>query len=109
GATDANAQPTSLTDVFFTANGATNLTNSLGANYTINSLNFTSGAGAVTIKAGNTLTINGANGLMVASGSASQTINTAITLGNVETWTNNSANTLTLGGAINTNGYFVTL
>ena len=108
GATDANAQPTAFTDVFFTAIGASNLTNSLGANYTINSLNFTSGAGAVTINAGNTLTINGGNGLTVASGSAAQTINTAIALGNVETWTNNSANTLTLGGAINTNGFFVT-
>jgi autotransporter-associated beta strand protein len=63
----------------------------------------------VTINAGNVLTLDGPNGITVANGSAAQTVNTAITLGNIETWTNNSSNVLTLGGVINTNGYFVTM
>ena len=109
GTIDTQAQPSAITDVFFTANGAANLTNSLGANYTINSLNFnTASVGGVTVNPGNILTINGATGITVASGSAAETFNAAIALGNIQTWTNNSANLLTIGGPVITNGFFVT-
>ena len=107
GTPDAQAQPSASNDVFFTAIGAQNLTNSLGANYTINSLNFTPNAQAVTIGGANVLTVNG-GGLNVASGSAAQTVNTLTTLGNFETWTNASTNPLTIGGQLFTNGNTLT-
>jgi fibronectin-binding autotransporter adhesin len=107
GSPDAQAQPTTVTDVYFTATGATNLTETLGANYSLNSLNFTSGAGAVTIGASNTLTL-GAGGLNVPSGSAAQTLNVYTVLGSPQTWTNGSANAFTQGGEVNTNGLALT-
>ena len=62
GTTDTNAVPGSGSDVYFTANSASNLTNTLGQDFTINSLNFTgtgtSATSSVTIS-GNTLTLAG--------------------------------------------------
>lgn len=75
GTTDANQIPGAITDVYFSATGATNTTTALGADSTINSLTFSSGAAS--IGGANALTINATNpnsyGLEVASG-ASATI-----------------------------------
>ena len=111
GATDTHAIPGSTSNLFFTATSASNLSNTLGQDFTINSLNFTgtgtSATAGVTI-GGNTLTINATNvngntagsGITVASGSGADTINSAIALGAAQTWTNNSTNALTVNGII---------
>ena len=98
GTTDTAAVPGSASNVYFTATGATNLTNTLGQDFSINSLNFTSGSGSVTIGGANTLTIGG-GGIDNASANA-QTISSAIALGANQTWTNNSGNPFTVNGAI---------
>src|SRR5207249_2095527 len=68
--TATNQVPGSTTDVYETADTATNLTQTLGANFTIRSLTFT-GTGTAntlgtTINAGNTLTINATAGAYTA-------------------------------------------
>ena len=112
GATPVAALPTSATDVYFTTTAytASNLTNTLAAPTTVNSLNFLGTAGAVTLANdtnSDALTIN-AGGLTVASGAAAQTVNVPVTLGNGQTWTNSSANVLTIGGAVTNGGYYLT-
>ena len=109
--TDTNQVPTSTTNVFMTADSATNLSTTLGTNFTINSLNFTgtgtAATGSVTV-AGNTLTLNATSangnvagsGLTVESGSGAHTISSNVVLGNDQTWGNFSANTLTVSGVI---------
>jgi fibronectin-binding autotransporter adhesin len=67
-------------------------------------LDFTS-TGAVTINTGtgtNAITI-GLGGITIAAGSGADAINANVVLGIAETWTNNSANALTVAGSI-TNG-----
>ena len=106
--TEAGLLPAFNTNVFFTvANppGASNLSTTLGSNFTINSLNFTgtgtSATSAVSIT-GNTLTINATsangntagNGINVAAGNGNVTIASNVVLGNAQTWTNNSTSTL---------------
>ncbi|EDY17462.1 autotransporter-associated beta strand repeat protein [Chthoniobacter flavus Ellin428] len=110
--TDTNQIPGSVSDVFFTANSATNLTTTLDQSFVINSLNFT-GAGTtadstnVTINNGtgsNTLTIN--NGVTDVSTSAAHTVNVPVVLGNDQTWSNSSTGDLTFNGnvtGVNTN------
>ena len=125
-ATGGSPQGTPLgatSNVFLTANSATNFTQTLDGNYIINSLSFT---GAGTSAAGNSiiladgsgtaLTINAANsfvdsnlnsyaagtGLVVQPGSDAQTISANINLGNSQGWfVNNSPSTpLTVSGVI---------
>jgi len=120
----AQTTPLSATsNVFLTANSATNFSQTLDGNYTINSLNFT-GAGtsaasnSITLAdgTGSALTINAANGfvdsslnsypagtgLVVQPGSAAQTISANIDLGNSQTWlvNNSPATPLTVSGVI---------
>ena len=115
------ALPGATTNVFFTANSASNFSPAnLNQAFTINSLNFT-GAGTsatngVIIASGtggpNALTIlatgaggNAAgSGITVAAGAGADTINTNVILGGSNTWTNNSANTLTVNGAVTDSG-----
>ena len=107
---EAGALPAFNTNVFFTVNnppGASNLTTTLGENFTINSLNFlgtgTSATSPVSIS-GNTLTINAGtangntagNGINVAVGNGAVTLASNVVLGASQTWTNNSSNTLTV-------------
>ena len=105
--------PGSTSNVFFTANSAINLTNSIQNDYTINSLNFTgtgtSGTAAVTLGgANNTITLNAAavngntlgSGLTVAAGAGADVINAKIALGASQTWTNSSTNVLAANGGI---------
>ncbi len=111
GGVDLGAQPGATTDVFFSATtpAPQNLVNTLGADYTINSLNFLASSPSVTIGGANTLTLNSVVGLNVASGAAAQTVNTNISLGNNQTWTNASTTgLLTIGGAINNAGFGLT-
>jgi fibronectin-binding autotransporter adhesin len=119
GGTDALA-PSSSTNVFFSATGATNLTTTLGQGFTINSLSFVSTSGAVSIASGSSsanapLTITAAagftdpvsttpyaagTGIVVQSGAAAQAISAPIILGSSQSWTNNSASLLTISGGV---------
>jgi autotransporter-associated beta strand protein len=113
---DAFALPSSGTNVFFTANNATHLATTLGADFTINSLTFTgtgtSATSPVSIS-GNTLTINASaangnsagSGIVVQSGSGAHSIASNITLSASQIWTNNSTNPLTVSGSIGDGGH----
>jgi autotransporter-associated beta strand protein len=104
--TDTLALPGVTTDVFFntTAPVAGNLTTTLGQNLTIKTLNFTADADSAVIINGNTLTINpgsSSTGITIDGGAAGAvTISSTIALGAAQTWTNNSANPLTVAGAV---------
>ena len=112
--TNVNRTPDFLTDVYFSTTNpvAQNLTNALGMSTTINSLNFTSGGGAVTISDTNSLTINGGSGtgITVQSGAAAPTLNIPIILGtaNAQSWVNNSASLLTVSGSVYNSGLTLT-
>ncbi|HEV2968560.1 MAG TPA: hypothetical protein VGY55_01145 [Pirellulales bacterium] len=102
GTTDTHIAPGASTDVFFIASGAANLNTTLGGDFSIKGLAFTSNATtSVTIGGGNTLTI-GADGLTVQAGSAAHTINAAVSLGGSQTWrvSNAAASPLTVGGTL---------
>lgn len=121
GAFDTYAKPTGNTNVFMSANTATNLTTTLDANTVINSLTFT-GTGTAdtagsTIASGtgtNTLTLNAAavngntagNGITVAAGAGASTISANVVLGSAQTWTvsNDPAAPLTVSGSITDGG-----
>jgi len=101
------------TDVFITANAPTNTfaTTLLNTNYQINSLTFTGTGTANTagsiIASGVggpfSLTLDGAAGITVASGSGANTVSTSVILGASQTWTNNSASLLTVSGTVDDN------
>ncbi|MBC7785668.1 MAG: autotransporter-associated beta strand repeat-containing protein [Burkholderiales bacterium] len=102
----------STTDVFFTANTATNLTNTLGQNFNILGLTFTgtgtSGTGAIAI-AGNTVGANtlsiDTGGIKLNSGSGGATLGmTNLNLSSSQVWANNSASNLTVNAAIGGSG-----
>jgi autotransporter-associated beta strand protein len=102
GGVDTNQLPGATTDVYFTANSANNIDTTLGSDFSIQGLIFTgtgttAGSSSVTIGGTNTLTI-GADGISVQAGSAAQTLSSNVALGASETWTNNSANLLTVSG-----------
>ena len=101
GTTDTHIAPGASTDVFFVGSGATNLNTTLGANFTIKGLTFTSTATSPVTIGGNTLTL-GADGLTVQAGSAAHTINSAVTLTGSQTWhiANDAALPLTIGGSL---------
>ncbi len=93
--------------VTFSATGAANQgAMVLGASMTIKSLTV-SDTNAVTLNAdGNTLTI--ATGITVNSGAGAVTLNVPVTLGANQTWTNNSSNLLTIGGAVSLGAFNLT-
>lgn len=101
GTTDTRIAPGASTDVVFVASGATNLNTTLGADFSIKGLTFTSTATSPVTISGNTLTI-GADGLTVQAGSAAHTINSAVTLGGSQTWhiANDSGAPLSIAGAL---------
>ncbi len=102
-------------DVYFSSNTSA-LNTTLGTDTTIRSLNFTSGAtGAVTIGAGNTLTIGAVDtaadpntpftlqnsgGITVQAGTGAHTVAANIVLGADQTWGNVSANNFTVTGGV---------
>ncbi len=99
GTSGATALPGINDDVFFILNGAGNLTNTLGADFSIKSLTFNSfGTSPITIGGANTLTI-GTGG--ITNGSASTvTLSTNVALGGVQTWANNNATPFALSGVL---------
>ena len=116
--TAIGAAPGSNTDVVFstTSPAAGNLSTTLDAATSINSLTF-AGSGAVTIASGtggssSTLTINAAtttgsgglntapNGITMQSGAGPATISAPVILGASQTWSNASANLLTVSGGV---------
>jgi autotransporter-associated beta strand protein len=104
GGTATSASPASATNVYFSVTGGgSNVSTTLDADFTIKSLNFTAAADAahaVTI-GGNALTIRGSSGITVDNGSGSHTINPgAVILSSDQTWTDNSANVLTIGAPV---------
>jgi hypothetical protein len=101
GAMETLALPGAATDVFFTTSDhGANLATSLGANLSIKGLTLTADATSpVSIGAGNTLTL-GADGLTAQSGAAAATINCPVVLATSQTWSNDSANSITVNGNI---------
>ncbi len=113
GTMDAGGQPSLLSDVNFTATNVTTPQTiaSLGQSYNVNSVNFLSGAPAITLNAGGgtgqTLTVNG-NGITNA-GTNNQTLNVPIVLGTVsQSISNTGAGILTLGGTVSNGGFNLT-
>ncbi|MCE9609620.1 MAG: autotransporter domain-containing protein [Chthoniobacter sp.] len=114
-ASDNTGTPTPLipgatTDVFFSAAGATDPGNmTLGDDMSIASLTVNDPTAPETrallldASGGNTLTLAGAGGIKINSGSGSVTLNPELILGSSQTWTNDSANLFTVGGKV-TNG-----
>ena len=94
--------PGSGADVFISADTPTAPTGTvLGANMTIKSLTIQDTANGLGLNAdGNTLTITGASGITMNAGVPASTIGANVALGVDQTWTNNSANALTVSGGI---------
>ena len=90
--------PGATTDVNFSADGASNLVTTLGADFAVHSVNFTAGTGPVTIGGGNTLSLS--SGITVASGAASHTVDANVYLDANQTWLMSGTNTLTVNGHI---------
>ncbi|HEX4000004.1 MAG TPA: autotransporter-associated beta strand repeat-containing protein [Pirellulales bacterium] len=111
--------PISTANVFETATGAANLTQSLGQSFTINSLNFniagvSIGPGAVatnsiTILAGASGTNTAGSGITVASGAGLNSISAPIVLGAAQSWTNASGSLFTVSGSVANGGYLLTI
>jgi fibronectin-binding autotransporter adhesin len=97
--------PGSTATVYFSANTVNNAPTSttLGQNMTINNLVFQDTVNAVNVNAdGYTLTLNATsgNGITMNTGAQAVTFNANVVLAATQTWTNNSTNDLTVGGAI---------
>ena len=102
GGIDTGSIPGTATDVHFYATSAGNFVTTLGQDFTIKSLTMDGGTAtsAVSIAAGNTLTIN-AGGITINSGAGALTINSGVVLGASQAWLNNSANLFTVAGNVN--------
>lgn len=108
GTVNAQQIPGTTTDVHFAADGATNLTSTLGQDFSIKSLTFRSGTGAVTVGGTSTLTL-GSGGITVEAGAGAATLSTAIlSLGANQVWTNSSGNNLTVSSIISGSGTLTT-
>jgi autotransporter-associated beta strand protein len=105
---DPAGTPAFTDDVHFSATtvGSGGSSTTLGANFTVNTVNFGAGAntttGATVNTGTNTLTV--VNGITQASGSAANTISGTgpggVVLAQSQTWTNNSANDLTVSAPV---------
>jgi autotransporter-associated beta strand protein len=108
GATVTATAPGYNSNVVFAATSPGSLTNSLGADFEINSLTFTDATGNVTIGGTNMLTIDAtnANGNTLGNGIDSQktsgtnTISAKVGLGSSQKWTVAAGGTLAVSGAI---------
>jgi len=105
--------PNSATSVYMTANTANNFTTTLDQAFIISGLTFTGSGTANTngsiigAGSGGTLQIN-SGGISVNAGSGSIAITAPVTLGSVQSWTNNSVNALTVG-PVNNGGFLLTI
>jgi len=94
-----NTTLTFYPDVWFN-NNTTALSTTLGADQTIRSLNFASGAtGSVSVGGANTLTI-GAGGITVQPGTGAHTVSANVALSAAQTWGNVSSNPFTVSGVV---------
>jgi hypothetical protein len=109
GATDTHTPPGIASDVFFTTtSGATNLSTTLDADFSIKGLTFTSAAiNSVTINGNHTLSL-GVDGLSSQSGAATATIGSPIALGASQTWSIAGSNPLVVNGAVSLGGSTLT-
>ena len=76
GTNFVGAYPSAFTDVIFAASGngaPANLANTLGQDFEVNSLAFTSGTAAAAISGGNQLTVNG-GGVVLENGNGGATL-----------------------------------
>jgi len=105
---DTNALPVSTSDVTFATTSPTpgTLATTLGQNFTINSLTFSSSISSATSIAGPaTLTIGGAAGITNSSSAGGAiTISAPVALGIGQTWTNNNTTDTMIFSAAVTNG-----
>jgi autotransporter-associated beta strand protein len=104
GTTDLGRLPDAFTNVKFAANNARNLTTTLGQDFSIRSLTFATGTAGVRIGGASSLSLD-TPGITMESGAGAATINVSGTTGGVilggsQTWTNNSANPLTVASPI---------
>ena len=88
--------------------GSTRLTPDMDANWNILSLTFNSGAGAFTLGSTGSFTLTIQTGGITNSSSSTETINNAITLGAVQTWSAASGN-LVFGGNVANGGFLLTI
>jgi autotransporter-associated beta strand protein len=91
--------PSSASDLYFSATGASNLSTTLGQDFTINTLSI-SDAGGVAINSGNTITANATSSTAysITAASGTTTINAALA-GTGAGLTKNGGGTLILGGS----------
>lgn len=110
GGSFLNVLPGANTQVFFSNNSASNLTNTLGENFSILGLTYRGTSGAVSTSGANTLNI-GTGGIIVESGNNGATLAvSSLTLGGDQTWENNSANPLIVSaGTISGTSNWLTL
>ncbi len=101
--TDARVLPSANTDVYFNGGGvggSNGGATTLGANFSIRSVNFAAGAtNSVTIGGNNTLTL-GVGGITVQAGTGAHTISSAVSLGGVQSWSNVSSSRFTVSGNV---------
>jgi autotransporter-associated beta strand protein len=102
GVTGVTALPSKTTDVYFSATGATNLSNNLGQSFDIKGLTFLSGFGAVSISdSTSSLTLEG-DGLTDNNGNGVTLNPTSLVADISQTWTNSSSGTLTISAPVST-------
>jgi len=117
GTNDPHLTPSATTGVFFSASNDANESDTvLGTNMTVDSLTV-SDTNAVVISGSNpnswlgptnTLTISGPNGITVNAGAGPVTVSANVALATDQTWTNNSANPLTVSGDISGSAFIMT-
>lgn len=110
GGVDQSLTPNSGTDVTISnsAIATSPASTTLGANLSINSLTISDTTNGLGLNAdGNTLTV-GAGGITVSASVPASTIAPNVILSSNQTWTNDSANSLTISGAVSGAGISVT-
>ncbi len=104
GTTRTVANPAATTNVIFAATGAQNLTNTLGSDFSINSLTFDATTAADVTSGSNTLTI-GAGGISLQSGNGGATLSmTGLALAAPQTWANAATTDLTVTAIVSGTG-----
>lgn len=99
GGSFLNVLPGGNTHVYFSNNSPTNLTNTLGENFSLLGLTYRGTSGAVSTSGTNTLNI-GTDGITVESGNGgAQLAVSNLTLGGDQSWTNHSTNPLVISAS----------
>ena len=103
GTINTNQLPGTVTDVYLGADGVSTVATTLGANFSVHSLNFVAGANA-SVSGSNTLRI-GSGGITVNASCAGAAIsNSSVVLSANQTWTNNSPVALSVSAAVSGSG-----